>query len=263
MNAQLVLQPDRGRGVSRAVFQDFWHDEERDTLGSVRRTGRARQHQVNDIVGAVVFTPGDVDFLTGDGPGPVRIGFRLGAQRANVRTGLRLGQVHRRRPLTCEQFGQVLVTLLLGPMREQGLDRAIGQHRTQAKGHVRGLDHFQHRHAQRARQAHAADLGRELQPLPAALDELGIGVLETRRRRDDAILQGAAFHIARAIERRQNPAGQLGRLFQNGESQVFREFGKRATGLYRPDGSNFLERETQFIDGCLICHEVLQPAGRT
>ena len=51
-------------------------------------SGRAGQHEVDDVVGHVVLAEGDEDLRAGDAPGAVVGGHGLGAQRADVGAGL-------------------------------------------------------------------------------------------------------------------------------------------------------------------------------
>ena len=68
VNAELVLdrhalhvvaRPERSVGVD----QELRHDKERNPLHTLRRGRRARQHQVDDVVGVVVLAVGDEDLL--------------------------------------------------------------------------------------------------------------------------------------------------------------------------------------------------------
>ena len=45
------------------VDQELRHDEQRDALHALGRIGRARQHQVHDVLGHVVLAVGDEDLL--------------------------------------------------------------------------------------------------------------------------------------------------------------------------------------------------------
>ena len=60
-NAHLVLQRtgfDRIASAQTAVFVDLelGHDEQRNAAGALRRVGQARQHDVHNVVGQVMFT---------------------------------------------------------------------------------------------------------------------------------------------------------------------------------------------------------------
>ncbi len=84
LDAELVLDrraPDVVALARRAVgiHHEFRHDEQRDALDALRRLGRARQHQMDDVLGHVVLTIGDEDLLAEDLVGAVTLGLGLGA----------------------------------------------------------------------------------------------------------------------------------------------------------------------------------------
>src|SRR3546814_20567249 len=87
-----------------AVFGD---EEERDTARPFWRARRAREDEVNDIVGQVMLAEGDEALLTADfiEAGVRAFGDLFGgrAQRADVAARGRLGQVHRAVPRAGDQ----------------------------------------------------------------------------------------------------------------------------------------------------------------
>ena len=199
-----------------------------------------------------MLAPGDVDFLPGDRPAAIAIGFRLGPQRADIRTGLWLGQLHGGRPFSGHQLGQIHRLLFVGAFGNQGLDRPEGQHRAKAERHIRRLHRLHDGGAQNPRQAHAAHLGRELQTLPAAFDEFGIGLLDTLGRCHLAVRERASFQITGPVERCQHITGKLARLFQNGGCQIGGQFGKCARRFQTVHDGDFLEREAYVVNWCAI-----------
>ena len=138
LDAELVL--DR-RAVDivalseRAVRpeHDLRHDEERDALDSLGRVRRARQHEVHDVFGEVVIAVGDEDLLAEEAIRAVGLRHGACAHLRQVRTRLRLGQVHRAGPATFDQPRQVGVLLLVRAGHQQRLDRAVGEQRTERK----------------------------------------------------------------------------------------------------------------------------------
>ncbi len=70
-----------------------------------RRVGQPRQHEVDDVVGEVVLAVGDEDLLPGDAIAAVARALGLGAQRADVGAGLRLGELHRAHPFAGDELG--------------------------------------------------------------------------------------------------------------------------------------------------------------
>ena len=110
MDAELVLDRVRAHVVARArravrVEQEFRHQEQRNALRAGRRIRQPRQHEVDDVVGEVVLAVGDEDLLPDDAIAAVAGALGAGAQRADVGAGLRLGELHRPRPLAGDELG--------------------------------------------------------------------------------------------------------------------------------------------------------------
>jgi hypothetical protein len=92
-----------------------------DALHAGRGALDAGQHQVDDIVGHVVLAGRDPDLLAGNLVGAVGLRNGLGAQQAQVRAAMRLGQVHGAGPLAGDhlrQVGLLLVVAAAGWMAE-------------------------------------------------------------------------------------------------------------------------------------------------
>ena len=118
----------RSPGLPSRVGQEFRHQEQRDAAAARRRVRGARQHHVDDVVGQVVVAIGDEDLLAADpvmlAPALVARRHGAGAQGAEIRAGLRLGQVHRAGPLAGDQLPQIELLLFRRAVRLQQLDRA-------------------------------------------------------------------------------------------------------------------------------------------
>ena len=172
-DAEFVFDADAMHIIARAqgavlVHQKFRHHEQADAFDAFRRAADARQHQVHDVVGHVVFTVGDVDFGTEHFVSAV--GLRLGARthQRQIGTGLRFGQVHGACPFAADQFVQVRGFQIVAACGQQSFNGAVCQQRTQRKTQARRIQHF---HASRAYgfgQTLAAAIDRVLQTLPAA-----------------------------------------------------------------------------------------------
>ena len=103
----------------------------------------AGQHQVDDVLGHVVLTPGDEDLGAENLVGA--IGLRLGTRthQGQVRTRLRLGQVHGAGPFAGDQVFQVDGLELVAEPAVSSASmapsvRAMGTGET----HVGAVDHF-------------------------------------------------------------------------------------------------------------------------
>ena len=121
VNAELVLDRMRARvvalpGRAVGVEQEFRHEEQRNALGSRRRVGQPRQHEMDDVVGEIVLAVGDEDLLAGDAIAAVGCALGLGAQRADVGAGLRLGELHGAHPFAGDELGQIGALELVAAM---------------------------------------------------------------------------------------------------------------------------------------------------
>jgi len=79
------------------------HDEKRDALRASWSTGDASQNQVDDVVGHIVFAPGDEDFGACDLPAAVITRYRPGANGVHIRTSVELSEIHGAGPFTCHE----------------------------------------------------------------------------------------------------------------------------------------------------------------
>src|SRR5262249_40325994 len=103
VDAELVLDRDATDVVARAqsavlVDEELRHNEEGYTLDPRKRIRRAREHEMDDVVGVVVLAVRDEDLLAEELVRAVALRHGAGAYRGQIRPGLRLGQVHRAGP---------------------------------------------------------------------------------------------------------------------------------------------------------------------
>ena len=248
MNAELVLDRMRAHVVAlseRAVGieQEFRHQEERDALGSGRRIGKPRQHQVNDVVGEIVLAVGDEDLLAGDAVAAVGGALGAGAQRADVGARLRLGELHRAHPFARDELGQIGALELVGAVRDQRVDAGHGQQRAEAEGHGGRVPHLDAGGIERVRQLLAAPLRGCGEPVPAGLRPGAIGLLPARRRGDGAVLERRAVAVADRVERGENVGGELAGLLEHRLDHVVGEVAVEALGQRRAEARRVLERK--------------------
>ena len=221
VDAHLVLDRAAGDRVALAeaavvVDQHLGHHEQRNALRTVGRARRLGQHEMNDIVGEVVLAGRDEDLGAGDRIGAVRLRLRLGADQAEVGAALRLGEVHRAAPFARHHLGDVHLLLLGAALGDQRGDRAMGKAGVHGEGHVRRDHIFLEGDRDDVRHALPAIFGRIAERRPAALDILVVRLLEAGRRGDAAVLvAGAAFEIARLVEREQHFGDEAAALLQH------------------------------------------------
>src|SRR5690606_13887555 len=113
------------------------------------------------------------------GVAAIRLGHGAGADQARVGTALRLGQTHGAGPLAADQSRQILLLLLGRAVRDQRIDRTVGQARVHAQRQIGRAGHLLDHHVEYVGQTLAADFGRAGQRRPAAFGELAISRAET------------------------------------------------------------------------------------
>ena len=116
-----------------------------------------------------------------------------------VRARLRLGQIHRRGPLAGDELAQIALLELLAAVRGDRFHASEGQQRGDAEGEAAAVPHLEAAGIDELRQALSAMLGRTGERVPAGGGPGLIGLLEARRRGDDA--------VAAAVRRRGRRCG--------------------------------------------------------
>ena len=116
---------------------------------------------------------------------------RLGAQQAEIRAALRLGEVHGAGPFARHHLRHEHLLLFGLAVHHQRRGRAHGQAAIHRKRHVGRALEFGDDLAQRHRQALPAIFRRRRQAEPAAFGDLLEGFLETLRRRHRAVVIAA------------------------------------------------------------------------
>ena len=233
VDTHLVLQGATGNRVAlagRTVFvrQLLGHDKQGDTFGTFRCARQTGQYDVDDVLGHVVLTGRDEDLGTGNAVGAVSVRLGLGAQGAQVRTTVRLGQTHGTGPLTADQLGQVGLLLLFGAVGFDGVGSAVAQARVHTPGPVAGANHFTDHQADGVRQALATVVGVGSHGRPATFNVLLVSFFEAGRGFHTVFAPGTAFLVTYLVQRRQYLLTELGAFLDDGinhiRSRVFSTF---------------------------------------
>ena len=227
MDAHLFLDGVAAHAVAlaRGILcrgQEFRDEEQRDPLHALGRVGQLGQHEVDDVLGQVMLTGRDEDFLPGQREAAVALGLGLGLDQAQISTAVRLGQAHGPGPLARVQLGQVLILLLFGAVQVDGAVTAVAQPRVHAESHVCRDHHFLDHELQRMRQAGAAVLGVGRQRGEAVFAVLIVGFLEPGRGADHAVFQHTAFAVTGLVQGQQLVFGELRCFLQHGIDQIGR-----------------------------------------
>ena len=163
VDAELVLQRMAVEVVASAdraivVHKVLGHEEERDAACAGGCIGKTRENEMDDVLGDLVFAPGDVDLLAEDAVGAVIAALGAGLHDAEVRAGMGLGEVHGAGPFAGDHFRQILRLQLLGAVGGDGIDGTHGERRSERKAHGAGIPHFE-----------CCDIEHMGQPLPAEI----------------------------------------------------------------------------------------------
>ena len=265
VDAHLVFQGTTGHRVTLtdrtiSVWQELRHDEQRNAFGASRCVRQAGQHDVDDVVGHVVFTGRDEDLGAGNFVGTVGLRFGLGTQHAQVGAAVRFGQAHGAGPFTGNQFGQVSVLLFRGTVLGDGVHRAVRQAWVHAPRPVGLANHFADCQTEGLRQALAAVFYVVRQAWPAAFNELLVGLFETSRGLNARLAPGAAFGVTHAVQRSQHLLTKLGAFFENGVNHVRScVCASRKALIVRFVAEQFVTNEANITQGGLVVRHSDKP----
>ena len=116
MDAHFVFKAAAVNAISLAhrtigLHIELGHHKQADAFAAHRRIGQARQHQVNNVGGQIVFASTDENLLSCDFVAAIGLRFCLGAQHAQVGAAVGFCQAHGAGPFTAGEFGQVGIFL--------------------------------------------------------------------------------------------------------------------------------------------------------
>ena len=175
---------------------------------------------MDDVLGHLVVAVRDEDLVARDGVGAIAVGYRLGAQGADVGSGLGLGEIHRARPLAGDELGEIpLGEFGVGHFLE-GVDGALGEQGAEREAHVGGDHHLLQHDADQIGEPAAAVLRIEGQCAPAGVHELGVRRGPAVGSDDGSVDQVRSLLIADDIERTEHLRDETRRLFDRAVHSV-------------------------------------------
>ena len=272
VNAHFLFDRAAGDAVARAerpvvIDQKFRHDEERDALHAGGRALDPREHQVDDVLGQIMFARGNENLLPGDGIGAVRARDRFRGEKPQIRAALRLGQIHRAGPAPFRHLRRIEVFLLRRTMAQERGERALSQPRIHGESHIRRRGEFIHRRRERVGQALAAIFLRNGKADPAAIRERLIGGLEAGGgRHGRVIMASAACLVARLVQRVQNFLAKLSGFGENLRHDVGGQVRETRQIAETLEIQHVIQEENRIVDRRLIAwHERLleNPRGES
>ena len=207
---------------------------------------------MNNILGVIVLTKSDENFLPGNFVAAVGLRDCLRAYQRKIGARLRLGEVHGAGPLACGHVGNEFIFHLSRAVRIKRCNRAEGQQRAQLESHVGAAEHFRHGCGDDMRQALPAEFQRRFELAPAALDIFPIGVLKTFRRGDDVVGDLRALSVAAFIQRCQHFFGKFSSFVKNCADQIRRDFFTAWQLGYFIETNDMLQQKINVFDRCVV-----------
>ena len=257
LQAHLVLDTGADHAVALAWAAVFGRDElgdheQADALGARRRVRQLGQDQVDDVLGQVVLAGRDEYLGAVEPVAAVAVRRGLGAQQAKIGAAVRFGQAHGAGPNPLDHLRKIGRLEVLGGVRLQGADRALGQAGIEAESDVGGRQHLLDHLADALGQALAAPLGIEGQRRPAAVAEGVVGRLEAGGGADHAVLQHAALGVTDHVGGQDDLGGELGGLLQYAVDQIGGGVGELRIGVQPVVAVQLVQHEAHVAEGSVV-----------
>ena len=125
--------------IGSSAIQPLGYQKQRNTTTSGGCPGQSSQHQMQDVLGQVMFASGNEQLAAAQPITAVVLRFGAAAQQADVAAGLGFGQTHGRQRFATDDLRQIT---LLDPLRRMGLEAqvsAMGDPRVHGPGVVAGV----------------------------------------------------------------------------------------------------------------------------
>ena len=223
MNPQLVLEGKdlvvvAFAGFAAVVEDELGDNEHRDPPGAGCGIGEPCQHEMDDVLGQVLITPGDEDLGAEQPVGAIVLGNCLGAKRTEVGAGVGLGEIHGAGPFTTNQLLHVGVPSSSSEPWNRSASTApwvsVGHKR---KRHVRRLEQLFDDNPDQVGEAAPTPLFRKVGSGPSRVDELPVRLFETVGSAHGPVLgQHRTLAVADLIEGGHDLGEEPTRFFEEG-----------------------------------------------
>src|SRR5664279_5460416 len=214
---------------------------------------------MHDVIGHVVIAIGDEDLGAGKAIAAIGRVFSAGTKRADIRSRLRLGELHGAGPCAGYQLFEIDLLQLLAAMRVKRLDRAERQQRTEAERHVRRAPDFGAGRVDCERQALAAERFRSGHRVPAGFGPAPVGVGPAGGGGHLAAFELDAVFIADPVQWRQHVRGETAGFLQHGGSDVAVEIAVMAGFHGGLQARAVMEGQQHVVDRRAVGHVGVSP----
>ncbi len=259
MQAHLVFKADHTQrialaGIALGIGDQLGHHEKADAFGAGHAIGQAGKHEVAGIGNEIIVGPADENLLAGDGIGAVIQGFGLGPKRTHVRTGLRLGQVHRAVPFAADELGQVERLELVAGVVLERLDLALAHQGIELQRKAGARHHVVDCGGERLGQAHAAMFGIGGHANPATFSDSAIAFGKARRSADNSVLKNGGMQVACTVQRGKDIIAHPASLGQDRLGHVWRGFRKTVGASEACEIDDLVENKGDIGNGRTVGH---------
>ena len=210
---------------------------------------------MDDVLSHIVLTPRDKDFLPCDQIRPVaiRIWDGFGTNLRQIRTGLRLGQIHGASPNAFAHFRQINCFKFIRSVMVNRFNRTQSQQWSQRERQVRSAPHFFRRHRDQCGQALTAKFGRCTQSYPARFLKLLIGFFKAFSSGHSVVFPLIAF-VACPVDRGQNIFCKFCRFFCDRIDELNVAIFVARQAAYSRQIGQLIQDKTNLFLGDLIAH---------
>ena len=165
----------------------------------------------------------DENFLAGNFVAAVTLRDRFRFQQTEIGTAMRLREVHGAAPLTGDHVRQIHLLLFVRAVVIDRVSRAARQAGIHAERHICRRDHFGNRDRETIGQPRLAIFRIKGEALPATLFVDLVCFFKALWRRHRSVgMTGAAFLVARMVDRVQDIGGHFRAFFENCRDHILR-----------------------------------------
>lgn len=213
---------------------------------------------MDDVLRHIVLAPRDENLGAEHTKRSVILTFRARAHERQIRSRLRLRQIHRAGPRAFDQLRQIARLQVVRARDQQRLDRAIGQQRTQRERKIRRVQHLDARRRDQLREPLSAEPGRMTDALPPAFRVLAVSIAETGRGLHVAVMPCGRLPVALHVQRADHFGGELRAFFEDRAGGI--EIGIVETGkpAHARHVRQVLDHEHHVFDGRGVAHRCLR-----
>ncbi len=217
---------------------------------------------MHDVIGHVVIAIGDENLRALDAIAAIGSALGTGAQRADVGSGLWLGELHGAGPLAGHQLFEIYLFQLTAAVCVERLDRTQRQQRAEAERDIRRAPDFGAGRVDRERKTLAAKRFRSGHRVPPRSRPALVCIGPTGGGGHLAAVELDAIFVAHSIQRRQHVAGEPSGFLQHGGGDVGVEIAVMAGFHSGLQARAMIEGQQHVVDRRAVGHDRCLASGQ-